>query len=124
MNLRIARHTSDLNAIILFYHNILGLEILGSFKNHGDYDGVFLGIKNENWHLEFTVSSEKPDHKADANDLLVFYPESQEKFLELIDKIRKAEIKVAKPKNPYWEENGITYLDPDGYRIVIAKLAK
>jgi hypothetical protein len=25
-----------------------------------------------------------------------------------------------KPKNPYWEKNGITFEDPDGFRVVIS----
>ena len=43
MKLRVARHTDDLEPIIKFYTDILGLEIIGEFKDHSNYDGVFLG---------------------------------------------------------------------------------
>jgi hypothetical protein len=31
-------------------------------------------------------------------------------------------IPPVKPKNRYWEKNGITFEDPDGFRIVISVL--
>ncbi|WP_245856786.1 hypothetical protein [Lutibacter flavus] len=72
----IARHTDNLKLIISFYKNILNFEILGSFENHEKYDGVFLGIKGMSWHLEFTKSNERADHKFDDDDILVFYPKT------------------------------------------------
>ena len=85
MKLRVARHTKDLQPLINFYTTILGLEIIGEFKDHNNYDGVFMGIKNTSWHLEFTVSGEQPDHHPDEDDLLVFYAGSLSQF-ELIKK--------------------------------------
>jgi len=92
MKFRFARHTNNLDAIIHFYHNILGLEILGSFKEHDGYDGVFQGIKNENWHLEFTISDKSPNHLPDEDDLLVFYPDSESEYRALIEKLKQANI--------------------------------
>ncbi len=43
MKLRVAGHTKDLELIIKYYRDILGLEIIGEFKNHNNYDGVFIG---------------------------------------------------------------------------------
>lgn len=120
MRFRVARHTNNIDSIINFYRNILGLEILGEFKNHDNYDGVFLGFKNKDWHLEFTVSDEKPIHNFDDDDLLVFYCDSQDEFKILKDRFRENGIKKVEAKNPYWNLNGITYLDPDGFRIVIS----
>jgi len=48
MKFRIARHTKDLNRIIDFYGRILGLKVLGEFKDYQNYNGVFLGIPGEN----------------------------------------------------------------------------
>lgn len=84
MRFRVARHTNNIDSIINFYRNILGLEILGEFKNHDNYDGVFLGFKNKDWHLEFTVSDEKPIHNFDDDDLLVFYCDSQDEYQVII----------------------------------------
>ncbi len=74
MNFRIARHTNKIKKITAFYINILNLEILGSFTNHDNYDGVFIGKQNLDWHLEFTRSDELAEHQFDDDDILVFYP--------------------------------------------------
>src|SRR5580698_10003949 len=120
MKLRIARHTTDLKRIIDFYGRILGLKVLGQFKDHHNYDGVFLGIPGESWHLEFTVSGDTPSHCFDDDDLLVFYAETLEEFNTIKKKFIINRAKYVRPKNPYWEKNGITFEDPDGFRIVIS----
>ena len=119
MKFRLARHTTNLKEIIHFYHKILGLDILGSFEKHDNYDGVFLGVKNENWHLEFTVSNEKPVHNPDDDDLIVFYPDSKSHFNKIVSALKAEKINSIESKNPYWKSNGITVLDPDNFRVVI-----
>lgn len=46
MKLRFARHTNNLEKIKSFYINTLGLELLGSFENQNNYDGIFIGKPN------------------------------------------------------------------------------
>lgn len=72
MHFRYARHTQKIESLIYFYTSVLNFEVLGKFEKHDGYDGVFLGIKGENWHLEFTQSEEKPISKFDEDDALVF----------------------------------------------------
>ncbi len=120
MKFRTARHTRQLNPIIDFYGRMLGLQVLGEFKDHQNYDGVFLGIPGESWHLEFTVSTDNPVHDPDDDDLLVFYAESLEEFNKIKDRFIANKVQHVRPKNPYWERNGITFEDPDGFRIVIS----
>ena len=120
MNFRTARHTRDLNRIIDFYGRILGLKVLGEFKNHDNYDGVFLGMPGAAWHLEFTVSDSAPVHTPDEDDLLIFYASSLDEFAAIKKRFVINRVKHVTPKNPYWAKNGITFEDPDGYRIVIS----
>jgi catechol 2,3-dioxygenase-like lactoylglutathione lyase family enzyme len=124
MKFRIARHTTNLNRIIDFYGRVLGLKVLGEFKEHHNYDGVFMGLPGEGWHLEFTVSDSCPKHQPDDDDLLVFYASSLAEFAEIKKRFVKNKAKPVKPKNPYWEKNGITFEDPDGFRIVISLTRK
>ncbi len=121
MKLRVARHTTNLQPLIDFYTNVIGLEIIGEFKNHNNYDGVFIGGKDVAWHLEFTVSNEKPEHYPDEEDLLVFYASSEAEYNTIKDNIIAHHIEQSIPKSPYWKENGITITDPDGFRVVIVK---
>ncbi len=122
MIFRVARHTTNLDKIIYFYRDVLGFDVLGSFENHSTYDGVFLGIKNESWHLEYTVSSDPPIHTPDDDDLLVFYPTEIEKYKSMLANIQAEKIQEVEAKNPYWKINGRTFVDPDGFRIVISNL--
>jgi catechol 2,3-dioxygenase-like lactoylglutathione lyase family enzyme len=124
MKLRVARHTDNLEPIIEFYTDILGLEIIGEFKNHNNYDGVFIGKEGLDWHLEFTTSSDGVNHEPDKDDLLVFYVESEKEYIKLNERFKDSLISPVVPKNPYWKENGTTYSDPDGFRIVISILKK
>jgi len=120
MKFRIARHTTDLNRIIDFYGRVLGLRVLGDFRDHHQYNGVFMGLPGESWHLEFTVSDRQPVHQPDADDLLVFYAASLAEFAEIKKRFIINKVKYVSPPNPYWEKNGITFEDPDGFRIVIS----
>lgn len=122
MHLRVARHTNQLDKLKAFYTSILKLQVLGDFKNHEGYDGVFLGWSHVNWHLEFTSTHETVNHTFDDDDLLVFYPETQEAYFEICQLVKKHQLPLLKPKNPYWEENGILFKDPDGYLIVVSPL--
>lgn len=120
MKFRFARHTNNLENIKSFYINVLGFELLGEFKNHAGYNGVFIGKPNLDWHLEFTISDDEIIHSFNEDDILVFYPETAEDYKLNIENIQKQNICFINAKNPYWDENGKMILDPDGYRIVIS----
>ena len=122
MTFRYARHTNNLEQLKSLYIEVMGLELLGGFENHNGYDGVFIGKQEENWHLEFTQSDEIANHTFDDDDLLIFYPSSKLEFEWLQEKLKNHSIQFVKSKNPYWNENGIQFLDPDGFGIVISHL--
>ena len=122
MTFRFARHTNNLEQLKSFYTSILGLEVLGSFENHDSYDGIFLGKANENWHLEFTQSKEIVSFNFGEEDCLVFYPNTKVAFELILQNLKENAIEIIEAKNPYWNENGKLFLDPDGYRIVISNL--
>ena len=122
MHFRYARHTNQLIELENFYITILRFKKLGEFKNHNGYDGIFLGIENQDWHIEFTQSEEVVNHSFDEDDILVFYPESKIEYEEIIFNINLNKIKIIKPKNPYWKLNGTAIKDPDGYIIIVSPL--
>jgi hypothetical protein len=119
MKLRIARHTLQLQPLVEFY-KLLGLEVLGQFSNHNNYDGIFLGLPDAAWHLEFTVSDKAPVHWPDDDDLLVFYPQTAQAYQALIAVLKANCVPSIIPQNPYWQANGKAYVDPDGYGVIIA----
>jgi len=87
MNFRFARHTNNLEKLTLFYTDILGLKILGSFENHDGYNGIFIGKVNADWHLEFTQTAETVIHSKDEDAILVFYPTSKREYEIILGKI-------------------------------------
>lgn len=120
MKIRFARHTHDLEIIKNFYCKLIGLHQTGHFKNHEGYDGIFLSYPGESWELEFTVSRDQPKNVPDEDDMIIIYP-SEEVFEQICSRLTDANKFPIEPKNLYWEIHGVTYLDPDGFRIVIAK---
>lgn len=126
MILRVARHTDNLQKIEDFYVNILGFERLGGFQNHNNYDGIFIGKPNLDWHFEFTKSNEKANHYFDEDDILVLYPETILEYDNLLNKISANHVSFVISKNPYWNDSEVSggkmFLDPDGFRIIISPL--
>ncbi|WP_264523900.1 VOC family protein [Flavobacterium sp. N502536] len=122
MFLRVARHTDNIEKMVDFYVNILGFEVLGSFQNHKNYDGVFLGMLGLDWHFEFTQSKTKANHTFDEDDVIVLYPKTIIDYNELVDRVERNNISILTATNPFWNENGKMFLDPDGYRIVLSPL--
>ena len=120
MIFRYARHTADLQKIEKFYTDIVGLEKLGDFENHENYNGLFLGYKNSNWHLEFTTSAVAPQNKFDEDDSLVFYVNAEIELTTIKKRLTKKNLSLEEPTNPYWKKNGIMVADPDGFKIIFA----
>ncbi|WP_306350649.1 VOC family protein [Flavobacterium sp. '19STA2R22 D10 B1'] len=120
MTFRYARHTTDLHKIEKFYTEIVGLQKIGGFENHKNYNGLFLGHKNSNWHLEFTTSTDKPNNKFDEDDILVFYLNSTIELTEIEKRIKLRNINLEVPKNPYWADNGIMISDPDNFKVIFS----
>lgn len=120
MTFRYARHTNDLDKIEKFYTEVVGLEKLGSFENHDNYNGLFLGHKNADWHLEFTTSNEKPKSKFDEDDILVFYVNSKIELYKIQEILKQKDLNFEQPKNPYWSKNGIMISDPDKYKVIFS----
>ena len=52
--LRVARPTDDIEALIPFYRDGLGFDILHRFDGHDGFDGVMLGRSDAPYHFEFT----------------------------------------------------------------------
>lgn len=119
MKFRYARHSDDIKPLIEFYTKVIGLDVLGDFDNHSGYNGVFLGVKGLDWHLEFTESIEKVEHSPDKDDLIVLYFDSIEEIDRIIARAERFGVNTLISKNPYWQSNGFEMMDPDSYGVVL-----
>jgi hypothetical protein len=117
---RIARPTHQLDKIIDFYKNGLGLPEIRSFKDHDGYTGIMFGLPDSAYHLEFTQHREAtPCFPPSKDNLLVFYYPNAEERNKVADQLFKLGAKEVEPENPYWKTHGITVKDPDEWRIVL-----
>jgi catechol 2,3-dioxygenase-like lactoylglutathione lyase family enzyme len=123
-HVRIARPTDDLAAVIRFYRDGLGLDVLAEFAGHDGFDGVMLGRPGAAYHLEFTRAAGHPAGRAPTQDnLLVFYLPDEEAFQAAVARMVQAGHTPVPAFNPYWDRQGRTYEDPDGYRVVLQNSA-
>lgn len=122
MKLRVARHTDNLETIRAFYTEVLGFKLLGHFENHDSYDGIFIGNPESDWHFEFTQSADKTAHVADEDDITVLYPETRQQYEHFLERLSENNIPLIMAKNPYWNQNGHMFKDPDGFHIIISPL--
>jgi len=123
-HLRIARATDKLPEIIRFYRDGLGLSMIGSFEDHDGFDGVMLGHPGLHYHLEFTSQREHLAGVApNPESLLVFYLPDKTEWQQLVDRMIGQGFRPEKSYNPYWDLNGRTFEDADGYRVVLQNAA-
>ena len=117
---RIARPTDRLEEVVRFYRDALGLEQIASFEGHAGYDGVMLALPGRRDHLEFTHhASGSPCPAPTKDNLLVFYVEDEGAFRKMVARLRRHGHEPVAPENPYWAEEGLTFWDPDGWRVVL-----
>ena len=119
-HLRIARPTDDLAAVVTFYRDGLGLDVLYEFRDHEGFGGVMLGRRGAAYHLEFTSRAGHRAGRAPTSDnLLVFYVPDEREWRAAVARLERAGHRPVKSFNPYWDKRGRTFEDPDGYRVVL-----
>ncbi|WP_345493637.1 VOC family protein [Nocardia callitridis] len=118
---RIARPTDRLAEIVHFYVEGLGLRELYRFENHADYHGVMLGLPGAGYHLEFTSHVDgSPGAAPSAENLLVLYFRDESAMGAVATRLGEFGVEPVEPENPYWiEHGGLTFEDPDGWRVVL-----
>lgn len=122
-HMRIARPVTDINKSCHMYCKGLSLNKIDSFVDHEGFSGCMIGSSEIDWHLEFTSCSTHPIKPTPSlDDLLVFYVTGNEGFKEICLNMEEAGFSKVKSFNPYWNVNGCTFEDDDGYRTVIQKV--
>lgn len=122
-HVRVARPSDNIDALLPFYCDGLGFEVLLRFKEHEGFNGIMLGHRNACYHLEFTS---KKGHAAGAaptqDNLLVFYLPDAGLYEAAISRMTNFGFMPVSSFNPYWDRCGKTFEDADGYRVVLANM--
>jgi catechol 2,3-dioxygenase-like lactoylglutathione lyase family enzyme len=123
-HLRVARPSDNFDAVVKFYRDGLGFIVLSEFADHDGFDGVMLGCEGAAYHLEFTRKRGHSAGNAPTEDnLLVFYLPNEGDWKRAVDQMERHGHRPVKSFNPYWDRNGKTFEDPDGYRVVLQHAA-
>lgn len=122
--LRVARASDDIEALVPFYRDGLGMAVLYRFVDHDGFDGVMLGQAGAPYHLEFTTKRGHRVGRAPSEDnLLVFYYPDRAEWTGAVQRMRRAGFAPVRSFNPFWDKDGATFEDPDGYRVVLQNAA-
>jgi len=116
MQVRIARQTGQLDRVVAFYRDGIGLPEIDRFVDHDGYSGVMLGLPETGSHLEFTATRHLAPPAPHPESLLVLYLGSRQ---EVDRVVTRAGVTPVPSANPYWDRVGVTITDPDGFRIVL-----
>ncbi len=124
-HLRIARPCRDLAAAERFWVGGLGLEVL--YRAGGQAEGghplLMVGWPDAAWHLELVgdPGGETPAAPTEE-DLLVLYLDDPVDDA-VVRRLTDAGGTRVTSRNPYWDRQGATIADPDGYRLVLSGLS-
>jgi len=118
--LRVARPSDNLEPLIGFYCGGLGMELLDRFEDHAGFDGIMVGGSGAPYHFEFTRKRGHVAGRAPSSDnLLVFYFENRAEWKAAVERMKSRGYPAVRSFNPYWDTDGVTFEDPDGYRVVL-----
>lgn len=123
-HMRIARPVTDLELSSRMYRQGLELHTIADFADHDGFSGIMLGRDDVQWHIEFTVCHHHPVSPSPTEDdlLVLYYPDKTE-WERVCARMLAAGFTQAASFNPYWDVKGRTFVDGDGYRVVIQNAA-
>jgi catechol 2,3-dioxygenase-like lactoylglutathione lyase family enzyme len=113
--LRVACHTDRLAAVVAFYRDGLGSKEIGGFDDHDGYDGRFPRRPRDRRAPGAHLRRRPRRPGTTPESLLVLYLGDEAA-------VRAAAARLGdpvRPANPYWAEHGLTFEDPDGFRVVL-----
>jgi ribosomal protein S18 acetylase RimI-like enzyme len=118
---RIARPTDQLDELVRFYRDGLGLFELDRFAGHAGYRGVLLGLPGADYHLEFTEHDKGSPCPAPSRDnLLVISFDDQTEMGQVVVRLAGLGYPPVSAENPYWTDHGAVIVeDPDRWRVVL-----
>jgi len=124
VKLRVVRPTERLDEVVRFYQNGLGLELIAAFDDQDMFSGRILSHPQAPWHLAFTYYRDlKAERAPTQHNLLVVYLPDRAEWKTAVERMRMSGYSPVSSFSPYWDRDGVTFEDPDGYRVVLQNTA-
>jgi catechol 2,3-dioxygenase-like lactoylglutathione lyase family enzyme len=117
---RVVRSSDNLPEVRKFYRDALGLDVTMGGKD-GKHEGVVFGRKaGAPYELEFeNMQSETYGKAPTEENLLVFYIPGKAEWERAVERMKKHGYLPVETENPWGSEDGKTFEDVDGYRVVL-----
>jgi catechol 2,3-dioxygenase-like lactoylglutathione lyase family enzyme len=116
--IRFARRSSNYEATVRFYRELVGLPLYETFEASYGSNGAIFGLPSWNLTLEIVDAAEPV--AVDPHEQLCLYFPDRECQQAALERLREAGIEPVE-QHPYWEATGaVTYRDPDGREVVFA----
>jgi hypothetical protein len=118
--LRWVRASGHYEATVAFYHDLVGLPIIGQFSSSFDEDGTIFGLPDTTTQMEI-VRAHDDNYATGTFDQLVFYLDDANAVFTATGPLRDAGLEPDRAVHAYWAANGaVSYRDPDGRDVVFA----
>jgi catechol 2,3-dioxygenase-like lactoylglutathione lyase family enzyme len=118
--LRVVRSSVHYDETIEFYRELVGLPVIGEFRDSYGEDGTIFGLPDAATHLEIVRSHDASQSVAEFDQLVLYLPD-QAAIDAATEKLLAGGARPEPEQHAYWEENGgTTFLDPDGRGILFA----
>jgi Predicted ring-cleavage extradiol dioxygenase len=114
------RATRDLEALLGFYRDGLGLDVLYRFDDGRGPAGAMVGLPDKSVHLELLRIDEGECAPPTKHDVLVFHLPQRRDVDALAERLRRRGCEQVPPANPWWADKAVVFEDPDGWPVVLS----
>jgi YycE-like protein len=101
--------------VAAFSRDGIGLLEISRFREHDGYDGVLPALPGSGAHLGFTAGGGYGAPSPHRESLLVVYLGDD---AAVHDVVARLDVDPVTPANPYRAAHGVTFADPDGFRLL------
>ncbi len=118
--LRCARPTSRLEAVVHFHRECLGLDELSRFEDHAGYDGVMLGLRDASYPLELTQRAGIDGPATTKDNLLVLDLRTVSALALVAARFTNSGYQPVQADDRFWAaQDAVTFEDLDGWHLIL-----
>ena len=115
---RFARPTDNLDDVVRFYEEGLGLERIDSFEDHAGCSGLMLGLRGGVPPRADRARRGEPRSGGDKRQPPRPLHDRPSRDPDGDRRMRALGHEPVEPENPFWVDD-LTFEDPDGWRVVL-----
>lgn len=115
----ITRTARDLSALLGFYRDGLGLEVLYKFDDALGPAGAMVGLPGLSHYLEL-LRTDDPVGPPNKHHVLVLHLPRRTDVDELAERLRRRGCVPVAPANPWWADKALAFEDPEGWPVLLS----